>query len=101
MMSEDEVFRIIGKKRWESFCIFAKVVTTPDPARMFDPEQVSLYCRLRGISVRNPNQGAKFMRLSQQTPKGIRRAKGRPKKIVEWDITQKSLSNNQKSSNKD
>ena len=101
MMSENEVFRIVGKKRWESFCIFAKVTTAPDPDRTFDPEQISLYCRLRGIPLRTPVQGKKFAYVSRNILKTPRKKQGRPPQTLEWDITQKSVSPNQTSSKKE
>ena len=91
MITEAEALKIIGKKKWDEFCRFMasdNPKITLDAQRVYDPERVSLFCRLRGIPVRTPTQGKKFNHLSRSVIAGPRKKTGRPKKTVEWDTTE-------------
>ena len=91
MITETEALKIVGKKKWEDFCRFMAADSpkiTVNMQRVYNPERVSLFCRLRGIEIRTPAQGKKFNHLSRSVITGPRKKLGRPKKIAKWDITE-------------
>jgi len=91
MLLEKEAQKIIGKKHWESFCKFMAAdqpKITVDTERTYDPEKVALFCRLRGIPLRAPNQGKSFNHIST-LKKRTGKTTGRPQKKIEWDFTSK------------
>ena len=91
MISEKEALKIVGKKYWDSFCKFTAADTPKvslNGERQYNPERVSLFCRLRGIPIRAPNQGTPFIALSRRSKTGPKKKNGRPQKTIRWDITE-------------
>ena len=88
-MNADEARKIVGGKLWKDLCKFinddyiAGIVKSPTD---YDRERVLLFCRLRGVPIRESRTGHKFRPISA-IKRGPRKKGGAKRIEPTWDIT--------------